>query len=961
MKKKLFALLPLVAAFCLMSWEPQPRAERAQIIKNTTDDPSFEDLYTKFKNPPAEARPFVRWWWNGNKIEEGELDRQLELLKEAGFGGVEINPIAMPEAHSSDMESLVWMSDAWIDMVVHACKKTKDLGMIADIIAGTGWPFGGEFLKDDETCQRVVTDTELYHYGDKIEVSETSLIASYKNKYQNNGVEKHNSDRTSYRLSHISLVPINCKSIDEVIDLGNSVDDSGNLSYTITSPGDWYLSYGLIQQNFRDVYLGAPGGAGPVMDHYRREMTLAYLERMKKITERSGIPLSDLVRALFCDSIEVAGANWSDGFSGLFFNTYGYKLEPWMSFVFYEGHRDYSKSTYFQNFEPEFKDKLKRVRFDYNNLLVNTFLENFTQAYKDFCEANNILCRYQAYGVPFLMGMLDGYMIPDIPESNNWIYTAKMKDSLWNWNQSHGYMIWNLYASAGAHLSGKKIASCESMTNLDGVFKTSLEEIKQHDDMNFITGMNHTILHGYNYSPKEATFPGWIRYGAYFSERNTWWKHLPQWIDYNARLSSVFQNSQAEKSIAILGPTADLWGEKGLVRGPFHTEPEYLYRMWEPISQLGYSSEYINQSVLSNANVNEGSISFGDMNYRLLVLADVESLDLKAAKKLETYIVSGGQVVVIGKAPDRSPGFKAYKQNDKTVRNIMKRIQSEHPQSFVRVHPPSNMGNLLTWTKSFLESTSLSPDVVLSEPSEKVYQIHQVTDNEEVYFFTNVHRYDSASFTAKFPIKGKYPYHWNPETGERTPYPYNGTPGELEIDLQALESLLLIFEDEKPTSFAVKENGVVKNAKKLDTKWEVIAHRVDGEDFNWSMDELIDFGNSKDSTQNTFAGEIKYRTTVDLKANSFTHIDLGDTNEGITELYINDKKIGKRWYGEAVYPISDFLKEGKNSIEIRYTTVLANYCLSLDNEMVNTWTERYENHSPVSTGLEGPVKLLRKG
>ena len=100
-----------------------------------------EDLFSKFQNPFAEARPFVRWWWNGNKVKKEELDKQLVSLKHVGFGGVEINPIAMPASFDKQTESLVWMSDEWIDMVVHAAKKAKDLDMITDIIAGTGWPF----------------------------------------------------------------------------------------------------------------------------------------------------------------------------------------------------------------------------------------------------------------------------------------------------------------------------------------------------------------------------------------------------------------------------------------------------------------------------------------------------------------------------------------------------------------------------------------------------------------------------------------------------------------------------------------------------------------------------------------------------------------------------------------------------------------------------------------------------
>jgi hypothetical protein len=55
-----------------------------------------EELYQEFKQPASEYRPFVRWWWNGDKVEAEELVRELHLLKEAGIGGVEINPIAFP-------------------------------------------------------------------------------------------------------------------------------------------------------------------------------------------------------------------------------------------------------------------------------------------------------------------------------------------------------------------------------------------------------------------------------------------------------------------------------------------------------------------------------------------------------------------------------------------------------------------------------------------------------------------------------------------------------------------------------------------------------------------------------------------------------------------------------------------------------------------------------------------------
>ena len=30
---------------------------------------SLDELYSLFQDPPSEARPFVRWWWNGDCIE----------------------------------------------------------------------------------------------------------------------------------------------------------------------------------------------------------------------------------------------------------------------------------------------------------------------------------------------------------------------------------------------------------------------------------------------------------------------------------------------------------------------------------------------------------------------------------------------------------------------------------------------------------------------------------------------------------------------------------------------------------------------------------------------------------------------------------------------------------------------------------------------------------------------------
>ena len=95
------------------------------------------ELYHRFANPDSVYRPFVRWWWNGDKVEAAELVRELHLLKEAGIAGVEINPIAFPTTGDDlGKKSLRWLSDEWIDALKVTFDEAKKIGMTCDLLVG---------------------------------------------------------------------------------------------------------------------------------------------------------------------------------------------------------------------------------------------------------------------------------------------------------------------------------------------------------------------------------------------------------------------------------------------------------------------------------------------------------------------------------------------------------------------------------------------------------------------------------------------------------------------------------------------------------------------------------------------------------------------------------------------------------------------------------------------------------
>lgn len=57
----------------------------------------LSSLFQYFTSPDNASRPYVRWWWNGDKVEKNELIRELNLLHEAGIGGWKSIPLHIRE------------------------------------------------------------------------------------------------------------------------------------------------------------------------------------------------------------------------------------------------------------------------------------------------------------------------------------------------------------------------------------------------------------------------------------------------------------------------------------------------------------------------------------------------------------------------------------------------------------------------------------------------------------------------------------------------------------------------------------------------------------------------------------------------------------------------------------------------------------------------------------------------
>ena len=209
---------------------------------NQVDNISDDKLYEVFQNPPTEAKPFVRWWWNGNCVEKKELIRELDIMKEAGIGGIELNPIAMPDNVDKkvDCDCHEWLSPEWNQLVKETIESASSRKMIVDLIMGSGWPFGGRFLKKEERVQGVGLN--------KIKLNGPSKFKEkIKNILKLPGTAKHAFDEANPpELFFLRLVPDNAKGTSSVIDVMNKVDETGVVILDIPK-GNYTLFVGSYQ------------------------------------------------------------------------------------------------------------------------------------------------------------------------------------------------------------------------------------------------------------------------------------------------------------------------------------------------------------------------------------------------------------------------------------------------------------------------------------------------------------------------------------------------------------------------------------------------------------------------------------------------------------------------------------------------------------------------------------------
>jgi hypothetical protein len=857
-------------------------------------------LRRDFLNPPDDTRVMMRWWWFGPAVTREGLERDLKAMKAAGLGGFEVQPVypLTLDDPKAGLRNHPFLSPEFLEALRFTAIRAKELGLRFDLTLGTGWPYGGPHIPLEQAATRLRIYKVPAHAGPPRLAEGERLIAAY----------------ASRSLKQIPIAEVSSRSkagTDEVL----------------------YFVEGHTGQK---VKRASVGGEGYVLDHYSRVATDLHLKHVgDKLLDALG---EQRPHAIFCDSLESFGADWTPDLFEEFQRRRGYDLREHLPALV----TDLGAQT-------------KPIRHDWGLTLTELLEDRFLSRMRDWSADRKVRFRIQAYGVP--PAILSSGRFADFPEGegSNW---KQVSSSRW--------------ASSASHLYGRGVTSSETWTWLHSPsFRATPLDLKAEADLHFLQGINQLIGHGWPYSPKNEEYPGWRFYAAgAFNDRNPWWGVMPDLQLYLQRVSFLMRQGRPVNDVALYLPTSDAYSsfQAGKVHLIEVLREKLGSELISQILQAGYNFDFIDDLALEGATVGD-RLGVGEGRYRVVILPALETIPLATSRKLEAFQKKGGFVLATGRRPAAAPGLRTADADHREVREISERLL---PQ----VLSLTELGPTLR--------EKVTPDAQFTGAD--LGFVHRSTPNAEIYFVANTSNRPVETQAHLRDGRGAVEI-WDPRTGEMLSVK---AKDGLRLSLAPYESKVVIAHSGTAGNPSRPLQRLAEYA--LPRSWQVTFDRKGEERTlpvarSWTEEEGLEHY----SGTATYTQKIKV-SEADLRAGNRIELDFGPgealpipprqpnrpSSPGMRAwfeppvreaavVYVNEKRAGSVWTAPYKIDLTDHLKPGENSLRIVVGNTAINHLAGQPlpdyKELRAKYGNRFdpqdmENLQPVPSGLLHPLKLV---
>ncbi len=845
-------------------------------------------LEKSFANPPDDCRIMMRWWWFGPAVSKPELQRELEQMKAEGIGGVEIAtlyPLALDDPQTG-FHNQPFLSDEHIDAIRFAAATARKLGLRVDITLGSGWPFGGPHIPVTQAAGELRVETVPVPQGaDSIAVPDIStgerMIAAF--------------------ITPATADPLALQHAKQVSQIAN-----GRLMVPSSSGDAQRAIFFIASRTGMTVKRPAVGAEGFVLDHYDRNATDNHLHAVgDRLMEAFG---DQPPYAIFSDSLEDYGSNWTGDLMEQFHQRRGYDLTPYLPALI----GDAGPLT-------------ASVRRDWGRTLTELANERFLVPLHEWAQQHHTLFRSQTYGFPPVT--LSSNRYGDLPEGEG-------KASLLMWREFSD----TRWAASAGHLFGRPVISSETWTWLHSpAFRATPLDMKAEADVHFLQGINQLVGHGWPYSPEVAGEPGWRMYAAAaLNAHNPWSFVMPDLARYLQRVSFALRQGKPANDVALLLPNDDVWSTFS-VRGD-STKPVITAAGFNTVGSNFSIDESLDGSLVSKVVpqildagfnvdfIDADAIDSLGIPYPVLILPGIDRLPLATYNKIAEYVRHGGIVIAVHSLPSTAPGLVDAESDSRQIQEIS--------QTLFRASSPA--GHFLPDESQLAASlaTYLTPDVVLSPKTPRIGFIHRKLPDGDLYFIANTSN-QPHHIQAAFRQQRKRAEWWDPFTGEVTPAE---VAASIDIVLQPYESRLIFFTD---SAAAPTQAKPVKHAPPrtidLAADWKLTFSNT-----NQTIPMRTLRSWSDETGFKYYSGQVSYRknfnlSAKDLRSGTKDVLDFGpgtpiDEPAPLTqhsmkaymegpireaaEVFVNGHRAGFVWHPPYTIDVTQLLKAGENNLRI---------------------------------------------
>ena len=583
--------------------------------------------------------------------------------------------------------------------------------------------------------------------------------------------------------------------------VNNSIDEStlvvltskmnkGNLEWEVPQ-GEWRLMAFWLARN--DAY--------NAVDHFNKASMRRYCNSIgEKFKTAIGNEFGKTVDSFFGDSFELpylaSGIKWSTGLIEEFEKRKGYDITQYLPAIWWQ-----------------LGDISPGIRYDVNDFLNEIGREAFFETFLGWCEENGVKGRIQPYG--FETDILQAAGLTHIPEME---ITPGEKDQ-------HPWFDTRIgpkkYVASGAHIYGRDIISAEAFTFLHWErYRATLEEIKIAADGFLRSGATKFYNHGYSFLPERDLAPSRrMPWAPQINPTNVWWEYYPKLTQYIARSSFLLRQGSFAPDIAIYSPLANQWSKNTLDARRWTRSFD-----WGELGNLlisnGYDFDLLNDDALQNiAGFEKGLIRIRDMEYKILLIPNIEYIPLETLQAIENYVRGGGVVIALDRLPQFSTGLNGSEHNNEELQKIIRLMFRDLSGKDIRavnygdgrVHFLNKVIHREIWWDQYSASLDpfikiikkyIQPDFGIDFAHEGIRKnngltfLHRKLKDADIYFVSNIQN-RSSSIPVTFRVKNRTVWKWDPYTGKTAQlfhYKENGTGIEIPLKLNPWESTILIFE-----------------------------------------------------------------------------------------------------------------------------------------------------------------------